>query len=378
MRAVIEISKENLIHNIQSIKKNLHPDTQIMSVVKQNAYGHGLQVVAETIDKYTDYFAVYHFEEAIELQVFTQKPILILGGVNSYPEAVVGIQSNFHCSVYCFEQLMHIEKASRDIKQKAKIHFSVNTGLNREGFLYKEFKRAFTYAINKCEFFEIDGMYSHFANIEDTSDRSYSDIQIENFGKFVDYTRPYKYYLENFKTYLSSTAGIMVYEKKFGHSKIVRPGIGLYGMYPSKQLELEYKSQGFELKPVLKLKTQIRNIFVINPGDPVSYGCTWVATTETRVATIPVGYGDGLLRKVSNIGKVLIHGQYCPILGRQAMDIMVVDITHLKNQEIGDEVVIIGSQGDKNISPEYIADLCGTINYEITTQLDRSLSRRLI
>ena len=382
MKSQIRISRSALIHNIQTIRHVLPERTKIMAVVKANAYGHGLELVAKTLEPYTDAFAVYHFETAQELLDYTNKPILILGGVMGLGEAIFAVQENLECAVYQAEQFSLLQEASRTVGKPARIHFSTTTGLNREGLSFKAFRELFATAMNQPDFFVIKGVYSHFANIEDTSDPSYAKAQIEIFReKFVDYASRYVR-ADTIDFHLSSTAGVMVYEQHHSghawHHQMVRPGLDLYGLYPSKQLELEYRPKGFVLRPVLTLSSHVRNVFDIKAGESVGYGLTYTATRDTRCATIPLGYSDGIFRKFSNVGKVLINGEFCPVIGRQAMNITVFDVSHLPNVQIGDEVVFIGSQGDRRISAEYLADLFGTINYEIVTALDRSLPRILV
>ncbi len=346
-----------------------------MSVVKANAYGHGLSQVAPTLDPLTDYFAVYHFESAVELQEYTDKSILVLGGACG-DELIRSGGGNIMISVFSVASLQEIISVAKRNKTVFTVHLSTNTGLNREGLDQEGFEKSISLITENKDCITLQGVYSHFANIEDTSDPSYATMQIERFQWFKKYTQ------DNFagevEFHISSTAGTMVYEKDLGISDIVRPGIGLYGMYPSKYLELEYKPKGFELRPVLEWKTEIRKVGTVRAGESVSYGCTWTATRETRYATIPIGYSDGLSRKFSNTGYVLIQGQKCPILGREAMNLHVIDVSHLDSPRIGEEVVILGRQSDQHITAESLADLFGTINYEVTTAIDRSLERIIV
>ena len=383
MKSTVKISRSALIHNITTIRRHLPKQTKIMSVVKANAYGHDLEMVTRVLEEYTDSYAVYHFETALELHRYTEKPILILGGVNSPEEAQLAVFNELECAVYQPDQFALLKKASLNTGIPANIHFSTNTGLNREGLTPSLFRELFSVAIKQPRVFRVRGVYSHFANIEDTSDPSYAEMQVERFHtQFVRFAKGFGE-ATAVDFHLSSTAGIMAYEQHWQKSKtfrhtLVRPGIGLYGLYPSKQLELEYAAQGFTFQPVLSLVSQVRNVFKIAAGEAVSYGCTWTATRETVCATIPVGYSDGISRKFSNLGKVLINGEFCPVLGRQAMNLCVVDVSHLPQVKIGDEVVLLGSQGARRITAEYLAELFGTINYEITTNLDRSLKRVLV
>ena len=389
MRSTIEISKSALLHNFNVIKNFLHPSTNILSVVKANAYGHGLELVQSVLDEHTDGYAVYHLHTALDLRKLTAKPILLLGSVGDLVEAKHAIYYNIDIGIFdekaldlCLggvKSLWQTDTTHRHLR--AKIHFSVNTGLNREGLQSNKFKRIFPFSLhlNRQKYIDIRGVYSHFANIEDTTDNSYAHTQVKSFNEdFLEIINRYdSNHFPNLQTHISSTAGIMVYEKNHGHHPLVRPGVGLYGLYPSRYLEQEYKSQGIDLRPVLTWKAKVSRVDTIPKGSKVGYGCSWEATRETTYATIPIGYSDGLPRSSANMGQVLIRGEKCPIIGRKAMNLLDVDVTDAPDVQVGDEVVIIGTQHERTLSAEYWADLNNTINYEITTRLDRSIPRTL-
>jgi alanine racemase len=372
MKSIVEISKSALLNNFIQLSNYVHHSTKIMSVVKANAYGHGLMQVVTVLDQHTDEFAVYHLEEAIQVRKFTQKPILVLGGIQSKED--VEAANLFRLSISVFDTFQ-ANLISKHTTSPVKIHISCNTGLNREGLSLLEFKRFIAF-ITDDKNINLVGIYSHFANIEDTDNPEMAISQQKRFDKFkLNLNRRITNNVVS--CHLSSTAGIMVYEKNYGIHSLVRPGIGLYGMYPSKSLELQY-AKTIQLQPALTWKTKVARVFTIQNGESVSYGCTWTANRETTCATIPVGYSDGLDRKFSSIGRVLINGQFCQVLGRVAMNLHVVDVSHLPNPQIGDEVVIIGSQKNNQITAEQIADITGTINYEVTTRIERSLPRILV
>lgn len=386
MKSYIEISKSALIDNITTIRNYIHPNTKIMSVVKANAYGHGLHQVVPVLESKTDMYAVYHIETAITLNYMTPKPILILGSICNQDECDVAVNEGFHISIYTLKQLEMVIQSSKKIGKTAYIHLNVNTGLNREGLAWyqfgmedrKPFNTVFHKAMDNREHIRIAGLYSHFANIEDTMNPAKAKEQIKRFQQFIDYTKIFIIEPKPILTHMSATSGLMLYDKATGKYDIVRPGLGLYGMYPSEYLKINFSQNGFKLKPVLTWKTSVRQVQTIEAGEAVSYGCTWKATQRTKIATIPIGYSDGLSRKFSNIGEVLIHGFRCPILGRQAMNLHVVDVSRISDVQEGDEVVILGKQFKEEITAEELADKFGTINYEITTAISPILKRTLV
>ena len=216
-------------------------------------------------------------------------------------------------------------------------------------------------------------MYSHFANIEDTTDFTHAQKQIDMYQEALKLSREAGF--TNLETHISATSGLMVYEKDTGANTIVRIGIGGYGMWPSEPLKRNFQKKGFELKPVLSWKTHVAQVKTLQKGMTVGYGLTHVTQKETLIALIPQGYADGFPRTLSNTGMVLIGGRRCAVLGRVSMNMFVVDATNVPEAKEGDEVVIIGEQGDKSISAQEVADRSGTINYEATTRISPLLPR---
>jgi len=362
----LEISKKNLIHNVKQFKNLIKKGTQISAVVKANAYGHGDKEVAKVLSSFVDYFQVNSVEELERIRKITKKSILVFGyvGKNNLEKA---LKLGCILSVFDLNHLILINKISKKLNKKQQVHIAVDSYLGREGimpsdldFLIKELK--------KMKNIIVDGIYSHFANIEDTNNFSYAQKQIDIYKNAVETFKKHK--INKIKTHISATSGTMIYEKNEGKNNIIRVGIGIYGMWPSEYLKniLEDK---IILKPVLKWKTHIAQVKIIPAGYSIGYGLTYITSKKTKIAVIPQGYADGIDRKLSNKGEVLIKGTKCKILGRVAMNMFVVDVSHLKNVKQEDEVIIIGNK----IKAEDLAKKLNTISYEITTRINPLLPR---
>jgi alanine racemase len=272
-----------------------------------------------------------------------------------------------------------VGKIAKKLKIKQVIHIPVDAYLGREGFLIKNLPEVFK-EIKKSKNIKLTGMYAHFANIEDTTDFSHAQKQIAEYEKAKDIASNFGF--KKLQTHISATSGLLVYEtclpvgmEEKGINPLIRLGIGAYGMWPSEYLQKIYEKRKFYLKPVLSWKTKIAQIKILPKGNTIGYGLTYKTPKQTKVALIPQGYADGLDRRLSNKGEVLIHGTKCKILGRVMMNMFVVDVNHLKNVKTEDEVVIIGRQGRGQITAEEMADKIGTINYEITTRISALLPR---
>jgi alanine racemase len=226
--------------------------------------------------------------------------------------------------------------------------------------------------IKKLENIILDGVYSHFANIEDTMNRTHAERQIETYHECVEVFK--KNGFPNIKTHISATSGILTYEKGNNLHDIVRLGIGLYGLWPSDHLEYLNKRK-IILKPILKWVTHVAQVKIIPPNHPIGYGLTHITKKPTKIAVIPQGYSDGLNRLLSNSGEVLIKGKKVKILGRVAMNMTVVDVSKIKDVRPDDEIVILGEQNRNKITAEQIAQKMDTINYEVTTKISPFLPR---
>ncbi len=372
--AYIEINKKNLISNILVLKNLAKKNTKIIAVIKGNAYGHGQNEIAKILEPYIDYFAVNSILELENLRKISKKEIFILGYVQNC-DIKKAINLNCVISVFSLEHLKDIGKIAKQNKKIQKLNIVIDAFLGREGIMIEELP-IFLKELQKYKYVKTIGIYAHFANIEDTEDFSYAQKQINEFEKAIKLTQEFDF--DNLQTHISATSGLLIYEKNKGINPLVRIGIGLYGLWPSAYLKNKKENFKFNLKPVLSYKTKIAQIKILSKNSTIGYGLTFRTTKETKVAVIPQGYADGIPRALSNTGEVLIDGTKCKILGRVMMNMFVVNVNHLKNIKVEDEVVIIGKQGEQEITADNIGEWAGTINYEITTRLSPLLPKIIV
>lgn len=355
------------------MKSLVASDVEMISVVKANAYGHGQNEVAGILEPVTDYFQVDDLAELKLLRKITQKPILVLGYIAKV-EMAEALKLDGVLGVYAKEQIIALDKIAKKLEKKAVVHVKIDAYLGRQGVMPEDVAEI-AKVLKNCENIIVAGIYSHFANIEDTTDFSHAQKQINAFSQAVAIFKANGFL--NLKTHMSASSGIMAWEKIEGRSQLVRPGISLYGMWPSDNLEKKLKSESFDLRPVMRWVTHIAQIKTVPSGYSIGYGLTHITQKITKIAVIPQGYSDGYDRGLSNIGEVLICGKRCKILGRVAMNMFVVDVSQLESVAVEDEVVLLGKQGKEQITAEEIAEKIGTINYEITTRILTLLPRKI-
>ncbi|MBI4157317.1 alanine racemase [Candidatus Woesebacteria bacterium] len=373
LRTWIEISKKDLLSNLLVLKRRVGR-AKVASVVKANAYGHGLREVASILKGKTDLFAVDSYDEAKSVkEVAVNNPILILGYVPRFLLKEV-IDEGFSFVVYNLEILKKIDALS--LNKKAKIHLKIETGLNRQGIGEEDLLKILLFIKKKKEKFEVKGISTHFANIEDTLDPSFAKFQLTNFKKALKMVRSYGFNPKYVHT--AASAGAILYPET--HLNMVRVGISLYGIWPSRETKIIAKSKKTKivLKPVLSWKSVIAQTKNLAKGDSVGYGRAWIASRKSKIAVVPVGYADGLDRKLSNTGRVIIRGKSAPIIGRVAMNMIMIDVTEIPKVSLEDEVIIVGTQGKQEILVEEIAEKIGTINYEVLSRINPNLPRIIV
>jgi len=384
----LELSKENLICNFKQFKDLAKKGTKFSVAVKGNAYGHGLEEVVKILKPYVDYFQVNSIEELKSLRKITNIKILLLGYIQK-EDLEKAMKFDCILSVFSLNQLKEISLVAKKLKKVQEIHVPIDACLGREGFLVGDLPKFFI-ELKKCNRvkgragnIKLTGIYAHFANIEDTNNFTHAEKQIKNYeeakkiARKFGYGNPPRFGEVGFETHISATSGLLIYEKKEGINSIIRLGIGVYGMWPSEHIKYLYRNK-MKLKPVLSWKTKIAQVKNLPAGSTIGYGLAYTAFKPIKIAVIPQGYADGFDRGLSNKGEVLIHGTRCKILGRIAMNMFVVNVSHLENVKIEDEVVIIGQQGKQEITAEEIAEKIDTINYEITTRISSLLPRIVI
>lgn len=367
IRAVIDL--DAIRYNMESMKSILKPGTGIIAVVKSDGYGHGAVPIAQDLDELDALtgFAVATFEEAMILrECGIRKPVIILG--YTFPECYERMgKEEIQPAVFREDMLFNLQKAAEKCGKKIKIHIKVDTGMSRIGIQPDDAGLEFVRKCMNTEGIEIEGIFTHFARA-DEADLSYAVAQLNQFEDFLTRIKE-ELGLHIPLCHCSNSAGII--ELPEANMDAVRAGISMYGLWPSDEVH----HNRISFRPALSLTSHIILIKELGPGKQISYGGTFETKDVTRVATIPVGYGDGYPRSLSGKGYVLIHGKKAPILGRVCMDQMMVDVTAVPEAREDDKVVLIGKDGDEEITMEYMGELSGRFNYELACCLNRRVPR---
>ena len=367
-RVYAKIDLDAVTYNMEQMKQRVNGNTKIMAVIKSDGYGHGAVQVAEVLEKY-DYiwgFAVATLDEAVVLRTEgIKKPILVLGCI--FPDQYLEMLDNdIRMNVYTEEMAKEISYMARREGKTAYLHIKLDTGMARLGFAVNDESVDAIARISKLPNVNMEGVFTHFAKADET-DKTFTENQISQFVMMMEKLRergvtfPYEHCA-------NSAAIIDVEDARFD---IVRAGISTYGLYPSD----EVKKDAVHLKPALALKSHVAFVKEIEAGTPVSYGGTFVAEKKMKIATVPVGYGDGYPRSLSGKGYVLIRGKKANILGRICMDQFMVDVTDIEGVSFGDKVTLIGRDGNESISVECLSELSGRFNYEFICALGKRIPR---
>lgn len=371
-RVYAEIDLDAICQNVSAMKKNIAKDTKILAVIKTDAYGHGAIPIAKELENMNDVFgfAVATAEEALDLRKNDiKKPILILGYTfpGNYEEL---IKNHISMAIFREDSLLEIAQVAKNIGQTASVHIKVDTGMGRIGVRPDDEGINFAGKILENVNLYLEGVFTHFAKA-DEANKDFTFGQIRKFNDFVKkiednygYSIPMKH--------ASNSAGII--DMKEANMDLVRAGIILYGLWPSD----EVSKQKIDLKPALSLYSTIVFLKEIEEGTSVSYGGKFVADKRMKVATIPVGYGDGYPRSLSGKGYVLINGKKAPILGRVCMDQFMVDVTHIEDAKMGDKVTLIGTDLSECITVEELGELADKFNYEFVCGLSKRIPRTFV
>ena len=368
-RVHADIDLDAVLFNFEQMNKNIPENTKIMAVVKTDAYGHGAVPIAALIES-LDYlwgFATATVDEAVELRkAGIEKPILILG--YTFPECYKDIvKYEIRQTVFALDMAQQLSKEAVRQNKKAYIHVKLDTGMGRIGYQNTQEAVRETALMKELPMIEMEGVFTHFAN----ADMENQEYTLKQIGKFKEMVCAMEEAGVTFamKHCANSAAIIEQSEQKFD---LVRAGIISYGLWPSD----EVKKDVVQLKPILSLKSHVVHVKTVESGTCVSYGSTWVAKGIRKIATVPIGYGDGYPRSLSNKGYVLIEGCKVPIVGRVCMDQMMVDVTDIPEEiKIGDRVTLIGQDGDLCITAEELGILSGRFNYELVCDLGNRIPR---
>ena len=353
-RTHTEINLEAIRRNAKAIKA--YTGKRLIAVVKADAYGHGVVRVTEALHAVADMFAVATIEEGVALrQTGIREPILVLFS-SLREQATEIIEYGLTPTIGDWEFADRLNDVASGI---VNVHVNINTGMNRSGVCWTEAVQ-FLSRLKTLRRLDIEGFFTHLATA-DEADKSYVFLQLNRFSSVLE-----KIANSGELIHAANSAAALAIPE--AHFDAVRPGLSLYGIYPSSERPIK-------LEPALTWKTRIGWIGTISEGEGVSYGLTYKASRETRVAMVQVGYGDGYPRALSGVGEVLIGGARRPIIGRICMDVSVVRLDPMDNVSVGDEVVLIGKQGNAEITVDEIAHRTGTISYEILTQIKTRVTR---
>jgi alanine racemase len=371
MLSWVEIDTQRLRNNIDAFRTAIESGTALMVVVKANAYGHGLETVAPIAAERADWLGVNCVDEALAItQLGIKKPVVILGHTPvDNAEDIVG--NGYRQVLYRMDVAKGLSDSAVKFGAPAKVHLKIETGTNRQGIALAHLP-GFIAEVAKLPGIDIEGAYTHFANIEDTLDPSFAESQVRKFREALKIIAGAGIRLA--QVHASATAGMLLYaEMDF---TMVRLGIGTYGIWPSRETQIAARERGRSLllAPVLTWKTRVAQVKEVQTGDYVGYGLTYRAGRPTKLAVLPIGYYDGYDRKLSNSGRALIHGQPVPVVGRVAMNMTMLDVTDV-GADIDDEVVLIGRQGESEIRVEDLAEKIGTIAYEVVARINPLIPR---
>ncbi len=360
------ISLSNLRRNIELIRSRLNSETKYLAVVKANAYGHGMEAVANcALENGAEYLGVAFTEEGVRLrQAGVTASILLLGATEETPMDDA-IRNNLMPTVFTLETLQLLQAHAAKLGMVCRVHMKVDTGMNRIGFTSET---AFTEAIlllKRCPNLRLDGLFTHFA-VSELPNRDFTMLQIERFNRYVNIA--HKNGLHPILHASNSAAALHIPEAQFD---MVRGGIAMYGCHPA-----GHAVEGIDLRPVMSWHSYLTHVKTVSAGEGVSYGLKFVAPADMRVGTVAVGYGDGYKRCLSGKADVLVRGKRARQIGTVCMDQMMVDLTNVPDAEAGDDVVLIGAQGGEEITADELADLSDTISYEILLSVSERVPRK--
>jgi alanine racemase len=371
MLSWVEIDAARLHSNIDAFRNATPAGTSIMAVVKSNAYGHGLEITAPIAAERADWLGVNCIDEALMItRLGIDKPVAILG--HTPLDQLDDVTRNGYRQVlYRLDVAKGLSESAQKHRTTARVHLKLETGTNRQGIGLNDLP-GFIGELSKLAGIEVEGAYTHFANIEDTLDPSYAESQVRKFREALAILE--RSGVRPKQIHASATAGTLLYSDMA--FTMVRVGIGTYGIWPSRETQLAARERGKRpaLSPVLAWKTRVAQVKHVDAGEYVGYGLTYRASRPMKLVVLPIGYYDGYDRKLSNSGHALIHGQPASVIGRVAMNMTMLDVTDI-GAGLDDEVVLIGRQGNAEIRVEELAEKIGSIPYEVLARINPLLPR---
>ena len=366
----IELSTSALHHNLEQFKNLIPNSTAISAVIKGNAYGHGMPELIQMLEGKVDYMQVDDVEELTRLRQISNSNALVLGYVQD-DDLLRCVELKAELAGYSLHQLQLLNRIGKQRNQVIPVHLKIDALLGRMGVLPNQIADV-TQALQSLPNIKMAGVYSHYSNIEDTTNLQHANAQLALFESTIQQLRGHG--IAKFATHISATSGILCMPQE--HS-MVRLGLGIYGMWPSQEIADRFQNQ-LQLQPILRWISHVAAVKTLPANHPIGYGLSYVTPHKMKVAVIPQGYSDGYDRGLSNRGQVLIAGKRCSVLGRVAMNMIVADVSHRPNLQPEAEVVLLGNQGDERITAEEIAAQIDTINYEVTTKISPLLPRIIV
>lgn len=373
----IELSEKRLGENVEFIRSLLKPETEMSVVIKGNAYGHGIDRIVPMAERAgIDHFSVYGVEEAAEFHraARPESQLMIMGYIDPSNLDWV-IQQGFEFFIYDFTQLKNALKTARELKIPARIHVEVETGMNRTGFEWKDRAQLGEMLKSAQDYVRNCGICTHLAGAESIANYYRIAKQKERFKEFLSYFDDAGISFE--KRHVACSAGLVRFPET--HYDMVRVGILIYGFWPSRETLIEYLTstdgRTDPINSVLSWKSQVMTVKNVNAGAYIGYGNSYLANRDMTIAIVPVGYAYGYTRSLSNQGRVLIKGKRVGVVGIVNMNMMAVDVSELDDVKNGDEVVLIGSQGENRITVASFGEMSSQMNYELLARLPHNLPR---
>ena len=365
-RVYAPVDLDAIVFNMESMRQNIDQKTGMIGVIKTDAYGHGSVPVAEAIEHYVDGYAVATADEAMLLRRNGIRKMILILGVTHPSRYQELIEEEIRPAIFTMEQAKPLSEMAVRLHKTAKVHLALDTGMRRIGMEADEAGADLAAAIGRLPGIELEGLFTHFSRA-DEKEKTSAKKQLERYLHFTDLLKDRG--IEIPMKHCSNSAGII--DLPQANLNYVRAGITIYGMYPSDDVQKDL----VPLRPALGLKSFVTYVKEIGPGEEISYGGTYVTERTMRVATVPVGYGDGYPRSLSNCGYVLICGKRAPILGRICMDQFMVDVTDIPGVCVDTPVTLIGTDGQETITMEKLAELCGGFHYEMVCDIGKRVPR---
>jgi alanine racemase len=370
---LIEIDGDAVAHNLGVFRSALHAETRLLAVVKANAYGHGLDEVAPIAAEHADWLGVHSAAEARAVRrCGVRRPVLIMGFVP--PAEMHDLDGEMHLLVSTPEALRWIADYRERTGVSLPVHLKVDTGTKRQGVPSESIESVLGSAAD--DRLDVVGVATHFANIEDTLEHEFARQQLDRFHDVVARTTAALGGTPPFVHAACSAASLLFRETDFSMARV---GISMYGHWPSRETKLswilEHGRDGLDLRSALSWRATIGQLQPVSKGESVGYGRTWTALRDSIIGVIPVGYADGYSRVLGNRSRVAVRGRAAPVVGRVCMNILMIDATDVPGVGVGDQVTLIGTDGEVRISVEDLAELSGTINYEFLARLSPAIPR---